>query len=311
MCGKRAGRTSLYDDFLKKFFPKLANSDIICTENDATETVNTVNEILNEFKSYRDIKLGIWPYETQQPITEWDRKRLDVLINFLNFDIVYPILLAGTKLKEKQFSELVQLLEKFMFRYKTICNLSHQKISELFMSEAVKIRENPSSYRLSDLKSVLKKYIQNECPDTLFNAGLSSLKYKTKANNKTLKYLFSTLNEHIEWYSNGAQGKPKPHTATIINYDDVTVEHISSQSAETPLKEFSGDRMHSFYNLTILTRAENDKAKNKEFVDKKEIYADSSYSLNKYFSEIANWDFAEAENWESYLKEFACKVFVV
>lgn len=311
VCGKRVGRTSLYDDFLKKFFPKLVDNDSVVEETDAVEVVNAVGEILKEVRIYRKIIDGVWPYESQQPVTEWDRKRLDILVNYLNFDIVYPILLAGTKLKEKKFAELVHMLEKFMFRYKTICNLSHQKLSDLYMAEAVKIRSDPESYRLTELRNVLRNYIATECTDVVFVAGLSNLKYRTSGNNKSLKYFFSILNEHKEWYDNGAEGTPKPNTGSVINYDNVTIEHISSQSAATPLPEFAEDKVHCFYNLTMLTVLENDKANNKPFSLKKPIYENSAYNLNKYFVEVPQWDYLEAKKWEEYLKDFACKVFVV
>lgn len=311
VCGKRVGRTSLYDDFLKQFFPHLVDMDSVSDAVVVSQIVLTVNELLSEVKTYRKITSGEWPYKSQQPITDWDRKRLDILINYLNFDIVYPILLAGAKMKEKKFSELVQMLEKFMFRYKTVCNLPHQKIGDLFMVEAVKIRANPDNYRLSELRKALRTYIQDECTEELFKAGISTLKYKTNANNKTLKYLFSTLNEYVEWYSNGAEGKPKAHTASIMNYDDVTIEHISSQATASPLEAFSGDNMHKFYNLTLLTREENDRVEDKNYADKKPIYINSNYILNKYFNVVDDWTYDNAQNWETYLKDFACKVFVV
>lgn len=311
VCGKRVGRTSLYDDFLKRFFPKLVDNDSITEETDAIEVVNTIGTILKEVKTYRKLIDGIWPYDSQQPITDWDRKRLDILVNYLNFDIVYPILLAATHLKEKKFAELVHMLEKFMFRYKTVCNLGHQKLSDLYMTEAVKIRNDPENYRLTDLRNTLRGYISTECTDIVFTAGLSNLKYRTSGNNKQLKYLFSTLNEHKEWYDSGVGGNPKPSTGSVINYDNVTIEHISSQSADTPLPEFAGDKVHNFYNLTLLTGSENDSANNKDFALKKRIYDGSEYVLNKYFSLVNQWDYDEAKKWEDYLKEFACKVFVV
>ena len=311
VCGKRVGRTSLYDDFLRKFFPELVENECITEENDAIKVVETVRNILKEIRIYRKLINGIWPYDSQQPITEWDRKRLDILVNYLNFDIVYPILLAGAKLKEKKFAELVHMLEKFMFRYKTVCNLGHQKLSDLYMEEAVKIRRDPLNYRLSDLKNTLKAYIQTDCNDSIFRVGLSNLKYRTSGNNKQLKYFFSTINEHVEWYCSGAIGKPKPNTGSVINYDNVTIEHISSQSTSTPLPEFSVDKVHSFHNLTLLTVTENDTAKNKEFLLKKPIYENSVYELNKYFSKVGKWDSSEVNNWENYLQDIACKVFVV
>ena len=179
------------------------------------------------------------------------------------------------------------------------------------MAEAVKIRSDPESYRLTELRNVLRNYIATECTDVVFVAGLSNLKYRTSGNNKSLKYFFSILNEHKEWYDNGAEGTPKPNTGSVINYDNVTIEHISSQSAATPLPEFAEDKVHCFYNLTMLTVLENDKANNKPFSLKKPIYENSAYNLNKYFVEVPQWDYLEAKKWEEYLKDFACKVFVV
>lgn len=311
VCGKRVGRTSLYDDFLKKFFPALVTKDALTEEADAIEIADTVGTILKEVKTYRKLIDGVWPYDSQQPVTEWERKRLDVLVNFLNFDIVYPILLAGVHLPEKKFAELVHMLEKFMFRYKTVCNLGHQKMSDLYMAEAVKIRTDPNHYNLSALRATLRDFVQNECTDEMFRAGLANLKYRTSGNNKSLKYLFSTLNEHTEWFAAGATGKPKPQTASVINYENVTIEHISSQADASPLPEFNGENVHRFYNLTILTVAENDRVKNKPYALKKPIYEVSAYALNKQFSTIAAWDYTEAKKWEEYLKDFACKVFVV
>ena len=198
-----------------------------------------------------------------------------------------------------------------MFRYKTVCNLGHQKMSDLYMAEAVKIRNDPSNYRLSDLKATLRQYIQNECTDVVFKAGLSNLKYRTSGNNKSLKYLFSTLNEHVEWYVAGANGKPKACKASVINYDNVTIEHISAQAAASPLAEFAGEKVHHFYNLTLLTCPENERVKAKDYCAKQPVYVDSEYVLNSYFSSVADWDYSEAQKWEEYLKDFACKVFVV
>lgn len=311
VCGKRVGRTSLYDDFLKHFFPELVEKDVVTDETAATKVVNTVRNILKEIKIYRNLINGIWPYDSQQPITDWDRKRLDILINLLNFDIVYPILLAGSQLKEKKFAELVHMLEKFMFRYKTVCNLPHQKLSDLYMAEAVKIRANPESYNLSGLRTTLRALIQTDCTDVVFRAGISNLRYRTSGNNKPLKYLFGTLNEHFEWYASGAMGYPKPATSTSINYDNVTIEHISSQAYATPLPEFSGDKAHQFYNLTLLTCLENDRAGAKDYSDKKTIYETSEYHINKYFSTIDLWNADEATAWQTYLQDFACKVFAL
>lgn len=312
VCGNRVGRTTLYDDFLKRFFPSIVELSDITDEGDATVVVDSVNEILREMRIYRKISSGEWPYEAAQPVTEWDRKRLDVLVNFLDFDIVYPLLLAATQLKQKTFAELVHMLEKFMFRYKSVCNLGHQKLSDLYMQEAVKIRNDPTAYSLGGLKTVLKRFMTTECTNEVFTAGLSNMRYRTTGSNKQLRYFFSTLNEYIEWYRDGANGKPQANTSIVINYDNVTIEHICSQSDDATQAGFTEETKHNISNLTILTAVENnDKVRNKKYVEKQPIYVDSSYVINRYFSDVATWDQAESEKWLSYIKDAACKIFVV
>ena len=147
----------------KQFFPDIVDVDDVSDEATATKIVDTVNQILREIRTYRKLIAGIWPYEVGQPLTDWDRKRLDILIRFLDFDIVYPLLLAAVQLKQKTFADLVHMLEKFMFRHKSVCNLGHQKLSELYMQEAVKIRRDPENYRLTGLRTTLKEYIRKMC----------------------------------------------------------------------------------------------------------------------------------------------------
>lgn len=176
-----------------------------------------------------------------------------------------------------KFDDRQYMLEKFMFRHKSVCNLGHQKLSELYMQEAVKIRRDPENYRLTDLRTTLKEYIETECTDAVFKVGLSNLKYRTNGGNKPLRYLFSTLNEHIEWYRNGAVGVPAPQKGTVINYDNVTIEHIASQSPSAAVPGFTSENIHTLSNLTLLTNGENDRAKNKAYTAKKVIYHDSEY----------------------------------
>lgn len=309
--GSRVGRASLYDDFMKQFFPDIVDVDDVADEATATKIVDTVNQILKEIRTYRKLIAGEWPYEVGQPLTDWDRKRLDVLIRFLDFDIVYPLLLAAVQLKQKTFADLVHMLEKFMFRHKSVCNLGHQKLSEVYMQESVKIRSDPENYRLTGLCATLREYIKTECTDAVFKVGLSNLKYRTTGGNKPLRYLFSTLNEHIEWYRNGAIGTPAPQKGTVINYDNVTIEHIASQSPGVAIPGFTGENVHKLSNLTLLTNNENDRVKNKAYAAKKAVYHDSDYTLNKYFDQVEDWNLESAETWERYLQEMVCKVFVV
>ncbi|MEG3954685.1 hypothetical protein [Microcoleus sp. herbarium2] len=65
---------------------------------------------------------GEWLYAEQQPITGWERSRLNLLLKELDHTLSIPLLLAESQLKPRKFSQTVQILEKAFFRYKIICN---------------------------------------------------------------------------------------------------------------------------------------------------------------------------------------------
>ena len=213
--------------------------------------------------------------------------------------------------KDAENLELLSvMIEKFMFRHKSVCNLGHQKLSELFMKGAVKIRENPTEYRVSSLRAQLRGIIASECTDEVFKVGLANMRYRPTGGNKQLKYLFSVLTEHISWLEQGASGHPKPEKSNIINYDTITIEHISPQSP-SGTSIFTGDDIHKLKNLTLLTPPENDLAANKDYAAKKPIYVNSTYKLNTFFESIDTWNVRASEQWETHLIDMACKIFVV
>lgn len=311
VCGSRVGRTSLYDDFLKKFFPNILSVDEITNEEAADNLVQSVKKILDEIRYFRKIVSGEWPFEIEQPVTEWERRRLNLLVNFLNFEITLPLLLAAVKLGQKKYAELVYMLEKFMFRHKSVCNLGHQKLSDIYMEESKKIREDTSNYTLSTLRNKLKEYIETECTDEVFSVSISNLRYKS-GGNKILRYFFSMLVEHYDWYSGGAIGKPRPNTTRIINMDSVTIEHIYSQNATEQELVFTGDDINRIANLTVLTPEENgDHVKNKPYCEKRPYYIASRFEINKYFEGVDDWTNETAEKWEKHITAMACKIFTI
>lgn len=178
------------------------------------------------------------------------------------------------------------------------------------MKEAVKIRENPTEYRVSSLRAQLRGIIASECTDEVFKVGLANMRYRPTGGNKQLKYLFSVLTEHISWFEQGALGHPKPEKSNIINYDTITIEHISPQSP-SGTSIFTGDDIHKLKNLTLLTPPENDLAANKDYAAKKPIYVNSTYKLNTFFESIDTWNVRASEQWETHLIDMACKIFVV
>lgn len=309
MTGTRAGTNSLFDDYLDKIF-QINEAAIEYSDDDrkrVLETIETLHEASTKFYS---IESGEWPYEEKQPVTLWNRSRLKNLTRYLDYEITLALLMAATELDHKSFSEIVQILEKFMFRYKGICNNKHQKLSEIFMKEALKIREDPKGYRISRLTNQLRPLLVEDASDELFKEKLKSLRYIKKGANKIIKYLFATINEYHEWYDSGAIGKPKPVTGKVINFEDVSIEHIISQNPQDT--ESVECDVNELKNLTILTLSENgDKVKNKPYSEKKPIYIKSEYSINERFQKYDKWTQDEMNDWLDYITTLSCKVFTI
>lgn len=311
VCGKRAGRTSLYDDFLQEFFPALFRGEIPNTQEAASKLSQCIRALLLEVRTYHKIVNGEWPFPEAQPVTEWDRNRLKVLVKFLSYDITLPLLLAATKMGHKKYSELVHCLEKFMFRYKTICGNSHQPLSELFSTEARKIRLDASIYSIGPLLRELRRLLDEKAGDEVFKVQLKNFQYTTRGGNKTLRYFFSTLCDYYRWHEDGENGNPQANKENVINYDNVTIEHIDAQNSQAERVVPTSDE-HKLLNLTILSSEDNgERVRNKSFVQKKPVYRSSNYRVNQRLDIYPTWTLNNANDWQSFVVDLACKVFVV
>ena len=93
-----------------------------------------------DIESVRELLACNWPYENQTPITAWDRDRLAVLIDYLGNTAAIPLLLSAKKgLNHRQFSEIVQMLERFFYRYKIMCNGHNTALKKIYSKHALQI----------------------------------------------------------------------------------------------------------------------------------------------------------------------------
>ena len=307
--GNRASATAVFDEYMKNIF-KMPEDKEEYDDNEKKQIEQMIDILHKASKVFYLIEEGNWPYPEEQPVTEWDRNRLSNLVKYLDYEIILALLLAAKELNQKKFNEIVQMLEKFMFRYKGICNNKHQILGDLFMKEAVLIRNDPQKYSVNHLREQLKDLIDKNAGDTVFKERLKELKYVKKGNNKLIKYFFSTLTEYYAWYAKGAKGKPVAEKGYIINYENVSIEHIFSQNPDD--NSVPCFDVNELRNLTILTLEENnEKVKNKPYSDKRSTYILSNYKINKWFEGYDSWDEMTMDSWQEYLLDMSCKVFSI
>lgn len=313
--GKRPGTASLLDDFLGAFFPQHADTvdGVVRSVEEAQSVVDEVRNLQKEISILRKLVEGEWPYPDGQPITQWEKDRLRLLIVELKHTNCIPLLLtAAVGLAPNGFSEIVQLVELFVFRYKTICNLHISPLTKVYLEQAKAICDDPAAYRVGKLRSALHSLQTAKALDSIFRSNLpSELTYKPGGGNKPLKYFLMTTEHYVRWYQEGAQGKPKcKDTTRVFDFTNTTIEHIHPQNAAPPDPALE-KLVNTLGNLTFLGPKDNDAAGNKSFAQKKPIFEKSSVLLNRMIGRENSWDKSRVEARQQHLIEMALKIFSV
>ncbi len=308
--GNRPKQNAVFDMFLDKFFPEHKKHSL--TSDDAEKIRETMQNIQKHIIKCRKLIQGQWLYAEKQPITAWDRTRLNILLVELGHTLSIPLLLAASELSHKDFSEIVQVIERTFFRYKLICNEHITPLKKIYSKEAINIRANCESYNLQDLRGQLSNLIQLKAPDQKFRNGLKMLRYQeTGTSNKPLKYFLMTIEYYYQWYKQGANGKPYcMDKSRVYDFAGTSIEHIyprrplylDRDNSIEPLKNSLG-------NLTIMDPQQNTIGDNDSFVNKKHLYQTSSVILTQEIGTNENWTVTEINTHENLLLNSAVAIF--
>ena len=311
-CGNRPQQNTFFDLFLDNFFPQHRLNNI--TPDNAQEILRTVKNIYDDILCCKKLVEGQWLYEVKQPITSWDRTRLNILIVELGHTLSIPFFLAASKLDHVKFSEIVQILESTFFRYKLICNQHATPLKKIYSEESLIIRSNPDIYKISDLRTKLQNIVNEKASDSTFRTNLNLLEYKTSGggSNKPLKYFLMTVEYYYQWYKNGANGIPIcTDKSRVYDFAGTSIEHVYPRNAigealENSLEPFK----NTIGNLTIMDPAQNNIGGNDDFITKKILYLDSSVLLTKeIIGTKAIWTKAEVDNHNIFLIDAAIAIF--
>jgi hypothetical protein len=299
--GRRPSRRQLFDDLLSAFFPEAA------TPGDVAKVVQDLRRCYYIYSAIAD---GEWPYENSA-IVAWDRNRLIILTQVLKNEISIPLLLATTSLTEAQFSEIVHIVERFVFRYINISRQHPSKLEAVLLGQAVAIHSS-AAYKVNQLRAALASLQQKYVPADIFRQGLATeLVYKPKAGNTVLKYALATIEQFGDWIAKGANGRPVCSDKSVIfDLSQMEIEHIYPRNAKTVDPDLEPVK-HSLGNLSIWSSGENSGAANQIFEDKKKLYKKSKIALNRELSTKAQFKLQDLEARHNDLLERAVKIFSI
>ena len=304
--GKRAGRLTLYADFCEAFFS--FNSDV--TPIQSQKINHQIDEMVHESITYNKIVKGNWPYENAiSPL--WYKHRLIRLSKILEHTRCYPLLLAAKHcLSEGQFTEIIQMLELFVFRYVIICKAHPGRLGDMYYKHCKDIREQNQNYLIEDLRNDLKELISEDAPDLLFRHSLIERLTYSETTSLRIRHFLSTLEDYRSWYDDGAKGKPRPSQASVFDIFSLQVEHIYPQKSKVINDELDSLK-HDLGNLSFWSADDNKVANNADFSQKKTMYAKSSVSLNRDLANLDTWDRKALEKRREQLVEMAVKIFTI
>ncbi len=311
--GKRAKQDELFDTLLDGFFPEhRKHKTEQFAARDSQTVLQTVKTIHDDIIKCRKLIDGEWLYPLQQPITNWDRTRLSILLKELDHTLSIPLFLAASQLDHKKFSQIVQLVEKVFFRYKIMCNQHATSLKTIYNDEAIEIRKKLESYDVSTLKKKLQKLVDSKASAHTFKNALETLEYKESGgSNKPLKYFMMTIEYYYQWYKDSATGTPEcKDKSRIYDFAGSSIEHIYPQNAPPKFKDDSLEPFkNTLGNLTLQDPAQNTSGGNKPFSEKRELYLQSTVLLTRDVAATATWSKQEMEDHKKLLIDIALKVF--
>ena len=307
--GESPGRATLLTDLQANLFPMLDAKPFTRIEVDAL--VGTVRSLEQDIATLTTIMRGDWPLAAHASVCGWDRDRLRLLVVHLQQYDCLPLMITAPLLSPAKFSEIVQILEKFCFRYSVMVEAPKAEAVAVFNRHAVEIRRDPGQYRPKTLALNLRDVLALHAPDDVFRDRLGSLRYPRSESRKPLKYFLTTLEHYVQWFDDGAQGHPVCRDmARILDFENTTIEHVYPESAD-PTDPLLDPLVDTLGNLTILSPGENIAAGDKTFDRKRPYFARSHCTLNQQIGQEDLWSVEVVERRQARLINMALAVFAL
>jgi hypothetical protein len=223
-----------------------------------------------------------------------------------------PLLLSACNLSQPKFYRLVDLTERFYFRYKVTCNLHVGSLNNAYQRQAEKIREEGDSYSTDSFRDEVIDLQDEKATDELFRSLIGdTLDYSGSSSKKPIKYFLLCVEYFQRWLDNGADGDPEAYDETrVFDFSATTIEHIYPQNPSAANQSDNLDeRVHKVGNLTILGPSDNRTAGNDSFEEKRDLFQDSAINMNNELSEYDEWTADVVENRSADLIEYAEQIF--
>ncbi|MBI4234079.1 MAG: DUF262 domain-containing protein [Chloroflexi bacterium] len=219
-------------------------------------------------------------------------------LNLMGVTQHLPFLLAAKQaLKEKQFSEIVKLVESLTMRYLVVGNQNPNKLERSYSEWAILIRRGGTGDGLQAKANDLLTQVPS------FEEGFKSLTNLPPAH---VRYILRKIEEH------------KTSKELTIAWSGVEIEHILPQTPSDAWVEAIGlpqkvvEQLSSkLGNLTLLSKPLNKKVSNKPFQIKLQHYKQTKIKITQDLERFNSWDNQTIEQRQSEFAALAMSLWPV
>ena len=276
---------------------------------------------------YLKIKEGEWPYENSK-VDEYSKNRLYQIIKVLEYKSSIPLLMAIFETgSEEDFIFSIDILERVVFRYITICDMKPGKLTSKYSEIISDIRTN-NKFDRDKFKITLGFLLNDKGADiNSFKEKIDSEKmyYKRNGKNKIIKYFLCKIEDYYNDYYQVCTGVSKktildkPYKGKIIQ-ESIHIEHIYPYKAENEIVDMEKIK-NNIGNLTLLEKELNKNASNKELKLKQPYYKQETIRITRILDgetklpntghPITCWNKKEYENRLELYRDIASKIFTL
>lgn len=262
-----------------------------------------VNQLLEDLSELSEVFVALQSPEDNRyfELEELNERILE--IHKIKATSFYPIVLAlysreDNNISEKEISinNILRSVETLLVRNFVVSGKNPNKYEKEFSNIAKMISDGYLKYD-DDIIQKIKVLTVN---DEEFEANFRLF---TSKKNDVIRYLLRKIINHTN-----------AETRVVDNPKKVHVEHIlpKKRSADD-WKQFSeeeaNDLLWRLGNLTLLGQEYNQKASNKSFDKKKEMYLKSDISMTRELAELSEWDKEAILNRQNQLAKIALNVW--
>ena len=266
-------------NFESSFFPIL-DRDQPLTPGEAQQLLGDVAILRDDCTRAERMRHGDPARGPDDVLTPVMHERLRALTHLFRQDYCLPLLLAASSLSIREFSAMVNLLDRFAYRYGVLVRAPIGPFERTVKDYILVLRQDPTAFNLSDLRRALQLLLDEFASIPVFLQRLKALRYGT-GQNAELRYFLAMVEWTNDWYITGANGEMRIRDETRgIDLANVTLEHIAATRDPTIPQELQ-PLLNTLGNLTLLSELDNDAAGNSPFATKAPLYAGSNFAINR------------------------------